>query len=175
MKTLLFTNGKTMLKTIMKTNIHLPMAAMFLAAVLAGPAAAGNQVPFKGQSSGVATTESFDPVAGIVHIRGEGEGEATHLGRFTDTSNVAIYLATGTVLGNWTLTAANGDMLFLEMTAYGIDPTHGAGTFTIVSGTGRFQGASGSYQQIITFVSEPGGADTTFTDVLTGMIAFGHQ
>ncbi len=83
MKTLLFTNGKTMLKTIMKTSIHLPMAAMFLAAVLAGPAAAGNQVPFKGQSSGVVTTESFDPVAGIIYIRGEGEGEATHLGRFT--------------------------------------------------------------------------------------------
>ncbi len=40
MKTLLFTNGKTMLKTIMKTSIHLPMAAMFLTAVLAGPAAA---------------------------------------------------------------------------------------------------------------------------------------
>ena len=174
MKTLLFTNGKTMLKTIMKTNIHLPMAAMFLAAVLAGPAAAGNQVPFKGQSSGVATTESFDPVAGIVHIRGEGEGEATHLGRFTDTSNVAIYLATGTVLANSTLTAANGDMLFLEMTAYGIDPTHGVGTFTVVGGTGRFHGASGSYQQIITFVSEPGAADTTFTDVLTGTISFGH-
>ena len=49
------------------------------------------------------------------------------------------------------------------------------GYMVFQSGTGRFQGASGSYQQIITFVSEPGGADTTFTDVLTGMIAFGHQ
>ena len=171
MKTLLFTNGKTMLKTIMKTNIHLPMAAMFLAAVLAGPAAAGNQVPFKGQSSGVATTESFDPVAGIVHIRGEGEGEATHLGRFTETSNVAIYLATGTVLGNLTLTAANGDMLFLEMTGHGIDAAHGFGAFTVVGGTGRFQGASGYYEQLITFNT----LFTEFTDVLEGTISFGHQ
>ena len=54
MKTLLFTNGKTMLKTIMKSSIHLPMAAMFLsAAMLAGPAGAGNQVPFKGSLEGV--------------------------------------------------------------------------------------------------------------------------
>ena len=174
MKTLLFTNGKTMLKTIMKTNIHLPMAAMFLAAVLAGPAAAGNQVPFKGQSSGVATTESFDPVAGIVHIRGEGEGEATHLGRFTDTSNVAIYLATGTVLGNLTLTAANGDMLFLAGRGYGIDETHGAGTFTVVGGTGRFRGATGYYQQAITFAFPGGTADAVpYTEVLEGTISFG--
>jgi hypothetical protein len=44
MKTLLFTNGKTMLKTIKRIMIHLPMAAMFLTAVLAGTAAAENQV-----------------------------------------------------------------------------------------------------------------------------------
>jgi hypothetical protein len=175
MKTLLFTNGKTMLKSIMKTGFHLPMAAMFLAAVLACPAAAGNQVPFKGQSSGVATTESFDPVAGIVHVRGEGEGEATHLGHFTDTSHVAIYLATGTVLGNWTLTAANGDMLFLAFRGYGIDETHGAGTFTVVGGTGRFRGATGYYQQAITFFPGPGGtADAVpYTEVLEGTISFG--
>ena len=55
MKTLLFTNGKTMLKTIMKTSIHLPMAAMFLTAVLAGPAAAGTRC--RSKASGV-TTES---------------------------------------------------------------------------------------------------------------------
>ena len=53
MQTRLFTKGETNMKTIMKTSIHLPMAAMFLAAALAGPAAAANQVPFKGSLEGV--------------------------------------------------------------------------------------------------------------------------
>ena len=174
MKTLLFTNGKTMLKTIIKTSIHLPMAAMFLTAVLAGPAAAKNQVPFKGQSSGVITTVSVDPVAGIILTRAEGEGEATHLGRFTLTGYGSIHLALGIVRGNWTLTAANGDMLFLTMEAYGIDETHGAGTFTVVGGTGRFQGATGYYQQAITFAFPGGTAEVVpFTEVLEGTISFG--
>ena len=150
--------------------------AILAALALSGPAmAAGNQVPFKGRSSGVVTTVGFDPVAGIEYVHVEGQGQATHLGRFTVSGDVAIDVATGIPQGTWTLTAANGDMLFLEMTGYGIDPAHGAGTFTIVSGTGRFQGASGSYQQIIVFVSEPGATNTTFTDVLTGTISFGHQ
>jgi hypothetical protein len=117
----------------------------------------------------------IDPVAGFVYTHVEGQGQATHLGHFTQTADTTVDLATGNARGTWTLTAANGDMIFLTMTAYGIDPTHGVGTSTVVGGTGRFEGASGSYQQIITFVSEPGTTDTTFTDVLTGTISFGHQ
>ena len=173
MKTLLFTNGKTMLKTIMKTSIHLPMAAMFLAAVLAGPAAARNQVPFKGQSSGVVTTVGFDPVAGIAYIRGEGEGEATHLGRFTVTGNVAVDVATGIPLGNWTLTAANGDMLFLTMGGHGIDATHGSGAFTVVGGTGRFRGRPGTTSRSSRLPSRRDCGCIPYTDVLEGTISSG--
>ena len=107
MKTLLFTNGKTMLKTIMKTSIHLPMAAMFLTAVLAGPAAAENQVPFKGQSSGVPPTE-VRALAGSSTVRGEGQGKATHLGRFTVTSERTVDLENG---------AGNRDLHFMRPTA----------------------------------------------------------
>ena len=53
MKSLLFTNRMTMLKPMMKTSLYLPMAAMFLTALLAGPAAAGNHVPFKGSLEGL--------------------------------------------------------------------------------------------------------------------------
>jgi hypothetical protein len=152
------------------------VVAILAALTLSAPAmAAGKQVPFKGRSSGGVTTVGFDPVAGIAYTRAEGQGQATHLGRFTQTGDVGVDVATGNAQGTWTLTAANGDMLFLEMTAYGIDPTHGVGTFTVVGGTGRFQGASGSYEQIIVFVSEPGATNTTFTDVLTGTISFGRQ
>src|SRR5688572_32269515 len=85
--------------TIIKTSMHLPMVAMFLTAVLARPAAAENQVPFKGQSSGVITTVRFDPEALVVYTHVEGEGRATHLGRFTVTGDVAVDVVTGIAQG----------------------------------------------------------------------------
>ncbi len=152
------------------------LAGLLAALMLSAPAiAAGQLVPFKGRSSGAVTTVGVDLVAGIAHTRVEGEGQATHLGHFTQTGDVGVDLATGNARGTWTLTAANGDMLFLEMEAYGIDPTHGVGAFTVVGGTGRFEGATGSYEQIITFAVAPGTSDSTFTDVLKGTISFGHQ
>jgi hypothetical protein len=83
-------------------------------------------------------------------------------------------VATGIPLGTWTLTAANGDMLFLAMGGHGIDATHGFGAFTVVGGTGRFQGATGYYEQIITFAVPLGTSDIIpYTDVLEGTISFG--
>jgi hypothetical protein len=151
--------------------------AILAALTLSAPAmAAGQPIPFKGRSGGLVMAVGFDPVAGIAYTRVEGQGQATHLGRFTVTGDVAIDVATGNARGTWTLTAANGDMLFLAMEGNGIDPMHGAGTFTVVGGTGRFQGASGSYQQIITFAVPLGTSDSIpYTDVLTGTISAGHQ
>ena len=147
------------------------VVAVLAALTLSGPAmAAGKPVPFKGRSSGVVTTVRIDPVAGLAYTRAEGQGQATHLGRFTQTGDVANEDATGIPRGTWTLTAANGDMLFLTMGGHGIDETHGFGAFTVVGGTGRFQGASGYYEQLITFNT----LFTEFTDVLEGTIAFGH-
>ena len=116
-------------------------------------------MPFKGQSTGVITTVGFDPELGVVSTRAEGQGEATHLGRFTVTAEVSIYVftPTGVVIGNWIYVTANGDKLFAHgIGSGGPDPLHGVGTFTITGGTGRFQGASGSYQQLITFAASPG-------------------
>ena len=116
-------------------------------------------------------------MAGAVSVRGAGAGEATHLGHFNVTSDVKIFLTTGAVVGIWTFTAANGDMIVATGTGGGIDPTHGFGTFTIVSGTGRFQGATGSYQQIITF-AEPGDPTVTvnpYSEALSGSISFGPK
>src|SRR5258708_1182553 len=136
------------------------MAAVLATLTISGTATAGKPlVPFKGQSSGIATTVGFDPQLGVVSVHGEGQGEATHLGRFTVTSDVAIYVfpPTAVVIGNWTYVTENGDKLFAHMIGGpGPDPLHGVGTFTITGGTGRFRGASGTYQQIITF-EFPGG------------------
>lgn len=153
------------------------LAAVLAMLTLSVPATAGEQVPFKGQSSGVVKTVGFDPVAGIVYVHGEGTGTATHLGYFTVTGDVQIHLpAPGIVLGTYTLTAANGDKIFLTMGGRGIDSTHGLGNFLVIGGTGRFQGATGNYQQIITFAAgDPSTAAVAYTEVFEGTISSGGQ
>ena len=70
------------------------------------------------------------------------------------------------------LTAANGDVLFVTFVGFGIDETHGGGNMTIVGGTGRFQGATGHYTQLITFSDPPGTQHSvSYTDVLEGTIS----
>jgi hypothetical protein len=153
------------------------LAAFLVALALSVPAlAAGQSVPFKGRSSGTVTPVGFDQAAGILYAHVEGQGQATHLGRFTQTGDAAVDVATGNAGGTWMLTAANGDQLFLDFEAIPTsDSTHGLAAFTIVGGTGRFQGATGSYTQTIVFTTTPGTPGSTFTDVLEGTISFGHQ
>jgi hypothetical protein len=146
--------------------------SLLAALTLSSPATVAAQKPFKGRSSGVVIATGFDPLTGTAFARVEGEGQATHLGRFTVTGNVAVDVATGIPRGTWTLTAANGDQLFLAMGGHGIDATHGYGEFTVVDGTGRFQGATGKYEQIITFAVPLGTATIIpYTDVLWGWIS----
>ena len=152
------------------------LAAVLAAFTLIGTATAGKpMVPFKGQSSGVVTTVGFDPELGVVSVHGEGQGEATHLGRFTVTADVSIYVLTPNfvVIGNWTYVTANGDKLFAHgIGSAGADPLHGVGSFTITGGTGRFKGASGSFQQIITFAF-PGADVNPYSEVLyNGTISY---
>jgi hypothetical protein len=154
------------------------MATVLAALTLSGTASAGKaMVPFKGQSTGVVTMRGFDPELGVFSTTAEGQGEATHLGRFTVTNEVRIYVftPTGVAIGNWTYVSANGDKLFVHMIGSGgPDPLHGVGTFTITGGTGRFKGASGSYQQIITFAADPAQTPVvSYSDVLyNGTISY---
>src|SRR5262245_52970224 len=114
------------------------LAAVLAALTLSGTAtAAGKEVPFKGRSSGVVVTlEECQANAECTILYGE--GEATHLGHFTVIAHVVVDLVAGTVTGPWTLTAANGDVLFVTFEGFGIDPTHGGGFMTVEGGTGRF-------------------------------------
>ena len=83
-------------------------------------------------------------------IQGTGEGNATHLGRFTMTVADVVTLATATSSGTLTFTAANGDQLFAT-TAGGEDQftppniSHVTLAATIVVGTGRFASATGTF------------------------------
>ena len=138
------------------------VAAILAALSLSAPVlAAGKQVPFKGRSSGVVTTVRVDEVAGIAYFRVEAQGQATHLGRFTATAVAEADVVTGDAHGTWTLTAANGDQLFLTIAATpGSEANQGIGGFTVTGGTGRFAGATGYYEQCITFDVAPEPSDT---------------
>jgi hypothetical protein len=127
------------------------LAAVLAALTLSGTATAGGEeVPFKGWSSGVIVpTPCLDPndICTVLY----GEGEATPLGPFTVTARVVVDQDAETVTGPWMLTTANGDVLFVTFVGFGIDETHGGGDMTVEGGTGRFQGATGRYTQLITF------------------------
>ncbi len=109
---------------------------------------------------------SFDPERNIANTHLVGQAEATHLGNFTVTADVAVYVTTptGIALGSWIFIAANGEKLFSTMAGGGgAEPLQGVGHFIIVGGTGRFQGATGSYQQIITFTADPATSPLSIT------------
>jgi hypothetical protein len=135
------------MKTITRTNIYLPMAAMILTAVLAVPAAAKDQVPFKGAMQGHDTDLSSTNTTITVLTVGTGIG--THVGQFSFTQTVTVEFATGHDTGSAQWFAANGDSISTTITGSGqaIEP----GLFsieevhTITGGTGRFAGAQGSF------------------------------
>jgi hypothetical protein len=147
------------------------LVAVLAALTLSGTAtAAGKEVPFKGRSSGVIVPATcLDPNDSCTVLYGE--GEATPLGPFTVTARV---VEAETVTGPWMLTTADGDVLFVTFVgSAGEEENQGKGEMTIVGGTGRFQGATGEYTQLITF-SDPEGTQpsVTYTDVLEGTISF---
>ena len=139
------------MKTIMKTSIYLPMAAMFLTAALVGPAAAAEkQVPFSGSVQGNETDVFQGPPPGSLLVDGSVTGIATHLGRFTLTYKLTVNLSAGSSTGFAQLIAANGDSIFTIIVGQG-EPTDTPGIAriveinTITGGTGRFAGAKGSF------------------------------
>ena len=115
---------------------------------LAGPVAAGDQVPFKGSLDGVATVTPRTPPFVFVNI--EGEGHATQLGHFEVSIPHVTNRSNGTAVGSYVFTAANGDTLTADFTSQ-VTPTDVPGvvsvavTATITGGTGRFDGATGSF------------------------------
>jgi hypothetical protein len=116
---------------------------------LAGPVAAGDQVPFKGTLAGTATVT---PLGGpIVAVEIDATGTATYLGRFTLEAPHIVDQSTMTAIGTYTLTAANGDTITASLagTARMVEPPNVIAvteTATVTGGTGRFAGATGSIQ-----------------------------
>jgi hypothetical protein len=115
---------------------------------LAGPVAAGEQVPFKGRLEGDVTVTPLAPP--FLQVSVEATGKATHLGKFTLDIPHVVDPATRTAIGFYEFTAANGDKVYAEFIGIAT-PTATPGvlyieeTATITGGAGRFAGATGSF------------------------------
>jgi|SRR5688572_6018589 len=88
---------------------------------------------------------------GCLALEIPGSGQATQLGRVTLAGPSRVDLVNATQTATSTMTAANGDTLVLDIegtvqfTGPGpADPVNFSGSWTVLSGTGRFTHASGS-------------------------------
>jgi hypothetical protein len=115
---------------------------------LAGPAAAGEQVPFRGVVEGSFTST---PIPGTISalVVATGTGKANQLRHFSFDFPLIVNLATQTGGGFYTFTAANGVRVFAEVVAESRLLPNGLRRVveigTITGGTGRFAGATGGY------------------------------
>ena len=137
------------MKTTTRSNIYLPMAAMILTAALAVPAAAKEQVPFKGTMQGL-DVDLPSPIPNTIVVATSGAGIGAHIGQFSFTQQVTVDFTTGTSTGSGHWVAANGDSIDTTIAGSG-EPTDTPGIIritdiqTINGGTGRFAGAQGSF------------------------------
>ena len=140
------------MKTTMRTRVYLPVLAVTLTGVLGFPAAAQQQVPFKGMFQG---SDTVTPPTLTQSITGVG----TLVGQFSATTFLNLTASGGTGTARWI--AANGDSI--DTTVVGSpehvpmapcqvvgaqpDDTYAKVTeiHTITGGTGRFTGVQGSF------------------------------
>lgn len=129
----------------------LTTATLLLALSLSAPASAEVLVPFKGTLEG-SYTSTVDPgPPPVLTVEYSGTGRATHLGLFSfefpHTVNLGNVPPEG--MGTYTITAANGDMLFADSIGHSAPVEPGVllvvEEVIITGGTGRFAGASGAF------------------------------
>lgn len=129
-------------------TLRLVLSLFVLSLVLTAPLGGAKSVPFKGTWTGVTVSADLTnfPVVAVVS---DGTGQLTHLGRYFMTSPHTSHVFTGETIGDQIFTAANGDMLtaFCEGFPQPQANGHVVGTLDceITGGTGRFEGAEGSY------------------------------
>ena len=124
--------------------------------------------PFKGQLEGTATVTPLTPPMASVVITAS--GNATKLGEFTLQVPHLVNFATRIGIGTYTFTAANGDTLTANFTgqAQGTPPNLSIVEHaTITGGTGRFEGATGSFTAERLFNQATGVTTGSFDGVIS--------
>ncbi|HET9711445.1 MAG TPA: hypothetical protein VFP64_06175 [Pyrinomonadaceae bacterium] len=120
--------------------------------------------PFALKGTGVATLIT-DEAGHLIGAVPTGSGTATHLGQWTVNGIVHYIPDSNGVLhsnGEGTLTASNGDKLQFQIEGI-LDPVAAVdqGVFRFVGGTGRFEGASGTLNFVVSINPITGGFDLT--------------
>src|SRR4030095_440777 len=144
------------------TKIRTLMLTLFL--LLGTIPVSAVERPFAINGAGVATLitdESGFPIGALP----PGSGTATHLGQWTVAGTVKYTPDSNGVLrssGEATLTAANGDKLNFQIDGI-LDPVAAIdqGLFHFVGGTGRFEGATGDANFVVSINPLTGGFDLT--------------
>jgi hypothetical protein len=120
-----------------------PILGVLAALTLAHSAFASDPVPFKGTETGVVSGVAFQFPFATSMTRAE--GEATHVGHYQLEVLFVVDVRFATAAGAGVLTAANGDRLFLTLEGSRTDVATTVAFFTIIGGTGRFEGATGGW------------------------------
>jgi hypothetical protein len=144
-------------------------------ATLAGAAAPSwasraDATPFRGTFDGTQTVTPlppFPPTSASVDVTAS--GTSTHLGRFTMELPHIVDFTTSSATGTATITAASGDTIVATFTGHAVPGPVVAITeqATVVSGTGRFAGATGTFTITRLFVQ----ADGVTTGTIEGTIS----
>jgi hypothetical protein len=114
---------------------------------LIGPVAAAAEVPLRGNLQGTVTRSGAPPV---VSVNISASGTANQLGNFTVSIPHSVNLGTKTATGSYLFVAANGDTLTATFVGHS-EPTADPDVLyieesaTITGGTGRFTGATGTF------------------------------
>lgn len=143
------------------TKIRTLMVMLFL--LLGMIPASAVERPFALNGAGTATLIT-DEAGNLIGAIATGSGTATHLGQWTVSGPVKYTFDNGVIRssGDATITVANGDKLQIKIDGV-LDPVAGVdqGVFYFVGGTGRFEGASGSANFVVTINPVTGGFDLT--------------
>ena len=134
------------------------LAAIALAAAISQPAMAQGPVPFKGTYESLESQNGGTFPVFLQVLRGT--GDATHLGRFTVEAQWYVNVLTGTGVGTFTLTAADGATLVGTATGTSVSLdglAYITETSVITGGTGRFAGATGAFvnARVLTLPAHP--------------------
>jgi hypothetical protein len=147
-------NNKTHRNRLMKIQqsiLRYFAAGLVATAIISGTITASgkDQVPFKGIVSGSVT--SVTPIDQCHQLaEAVNGGSASHMGLFTGTAEFVLDVCHLTYVGSYVFTAANGDSISGPFSGT-LTPTNVPGVFDnteiafITSGTGRFAGATGTF------------------------------
>jgi hypothetical protein len=142
-----------------RSNLLLACLALAFASTLCivAPAVAGDQVPLQGSFDGQSVQSLNED--GTIQDEITSTGNASHLGQFGMVIDATVVRPFGS--GTIVLVAANGDTVTATFTGMaGPSGTPGVALITehatITGGTGRFAGATGSFDIVRLFVPATG-------------------